>query len=258
MAAGSRRFGIETVAVGTALGALGEAGVLAFGVRRLGFSLLPGFAFKLPANWFNRQYMPLLASGFVGGSRVAVDQAVAATLGPGGVSALNLGTRLISVVGGIVPSALGTVIMPRLSRVAARKGWEELRQYAIRVAAGSALCACLIAGVLAMLSRPIAYLLFQRGTSLHLDIALLAHIQTVSLSQLPFLFGVAILTRTALVRASGRMLMLMSIVSAAANLGFDILCARSMGITGVVFATTLVQIVSTALLLPALRRSDTP
>lgn len=253
----ARSYGVAIVAVGTTAGCAGEFLVLACTLRYFGYSVLPRPSLKLPDAWLSRSYLPILASNFVGATRAAVDAAVAASLGPGSVAALNLGTRLVAVVSSIGPASISTVLLPSLSSAAALHDWRALRRRVCRVSAGGAALGLLIALVVCLFSRPIASLAFQKGASLHVSIPALARIQSVSFTQLPFVFVLAVLTRAALARRYNRLLFGVSVVTAAANLLLDIVCARLLGTAGVVLATTLVNALSCVLLLPVmLGRSD--
>lgn len=249
---GARSHGVAFVALGTTLGSVGEFVILACALRCSGYAALPRTGLTLPAKWLAHSYAPTLASNFVGGTRLAVDAAVAASLGPGSAVALNLGTRLVAVASSIGPGSFSTVLLPSFLAAAAAHDWKSLREQAFRASVGGAGLGVLIALAVWALSAPLAHLAFHGSASGHLNIAMLAHIQTVSFTQLPFVFVLAVLTRAALACRHNRLLFAVAIVTAAANLVSDVICARTMGTAGIAFATTIVNVAGCLLLLPAI------
>jgi putative peptidoglycan lipid II flippase len=251
---GVHNLGIYSLGIGTSAGAAGELCILAVGIRRRQYRLFPTSTFRPPEHWLRSEYFPLLATNLVSGSRNAVDQAFAATLGAGAVSALNLGTRLVTVLTTLGPATVSTVLLPKLSRFAASKNWRRLRGEARSAALLWSAIGCLISVVAIGLSRPLAYVAFQQGGPLKLNVSLLGHVQALSFTQLPFAFLSAILTRAALSAGLNRKLMFVSVTAALANVGLDLLCAKKLGVAGIPFATTLVYAMTSALLIGVLRQ----
>jgi putative peptidoglycan lipid II flippase len=248
--------GIYAFALGTSAGALAEVVILAIAIRRSNYAVLPGLAFRLRSGWLRHEYLPMLATNFIGGSRTALDQAVAATLGPGGISALALGTRFVSVAISIGPAAIGTVLLPRLSRFTATGDAKSLRKLVgSTVLVGCSLgCVASILGI--ALSEPITYVAFQKGSQRAIDLHLLVQVQTLSFTQLPFAVIAATLGRVALAARLNRSLLLISVMGAISNLALDVVCSRHMGVAGIALASTLSLALTAAMLLIAAWRSD--
>ncbi len=126
---GGRFIGVSALAAGTAVGALAELAVLALWLRHLRIPVFPRWNWKTaPSTGVFRQYCPIVANNVVMGGSTIVDQTMAAMLGPGSVSVLNFGTRAAGVLLAIGPTALSTAIFPRLSAMAARNEWGNLRK----------------------------------------------------------------------------------------------------------------------------------
>ena len=110
-------------------GAFVETAALVWHLRRLGIPIIPHWNGWSPAiAEVTRQYGSMVAGAFLMSSTVLVDQAMAAMLGPGSVSTLNFGNKVVSfllTVGSA--TALGTAVLPHFSRMVAQSDWLEVR-----------------------------------------------------------------------------------------------------------------------------------
>ena len=247
--------GIYALALGSAVGALGEVVLLAFGVSRLGFAILPRcrrlFDFR---DWLASDYLPILTSSLVGGSRPSVDQAVAATLSPGSVSTLHLGTRLVAMLTSLGPSAASTISLPKLSVLSAKKQWATFRRAVQRSLVIGLLAASALSAVLILCSHMLAYIAFEKGATHPLNISVLSQVQSVSFLQLPFSFASAILIRVIVAARLNRQLLLVSVLGFATNLALDLVLARFLRVSGIVLATAILQALTCLVLLLIMRR----
>lgn len=88
---------------------------------------------------------------------------MAAMLGPGSVSALNYGTRLVTVLLAVGASAMSTAVLPHFSRMTVLEDWKGVR-HTLRTYTRLILVVSIpVTGVLIALSLPLARLFFQRG-----------------------------------------------------------------------------------------------
>jgi len=149
-------------------------GVLLGGTAQLAIQLPPlwrrGFRPRFVPDWRHpdvRRIATLMLPGLVGIGiseiNAVVDTILGSLLEPGSVASLEYGMRLMHLPLGVIGVALGTAILPTLSRLAARAAWPELREtyaFALRLILFLMTPALL---VLVLLPREIVALLFQRG-----------------------------------------------------------------------------------------------
>jgi len=252
--------GIYALTLGTVLGATAEASLLGAGLVLTGASILPRIQPEFSTrHWLSGGYVPLLFAGaLIAGSSV-VDQTIAASLGSGSVSVLNLGTRLVTVMVAIGPGSMATVLMPRFSKLIAEGNWMKLRHLAsVSTLAGMILMVPLtVMGVWS--SKPLAELAFARGTRMPDPIGLIATVQALSFLQLPFVMGIAILSRLLISMHKTRQLLLLSASALVLKIGLGLSLAYVLGIAGLPLSMSCVQLfvflLTLRIALKALRQS---
>jgi putative peptidoglycan lipid II flippase len=246
--------GIYALAFGSAVGSTFEVVALGVGVSRCGISIIPRCCELWDhRRWFVHEYLPILGSTLLGGSRGAVDQAFAATLSSGSVSVLNLGTRLVTVLTSLGPAAASTVFFPRVSELTAKKRWGTLRDVVRRYLVAGFAAASIVAVAAIMLSGPLAHIAFETGAAHPLNIALLSKVQAVSFIQLPFSFALAILVRVIVSAQLNRRLLFISVFGFAANIFLDLAFSKLLGVSGIVLATSIVSALTCLAILVAAR-----
>ena len=234
--------GIYALALGSTVGALAETLVLAFYLSKLGIPAFPRCRdTPIKARWFKSNYAPLVFSNFLHGGVNIVDQSVATLSAAGSVSALTLGTRLVSVVMAIGPATLSTVFLPKLSHMAAIKGWGTMQRTIKRWLLLSSGAAGLFSSVMVLFSGPLAHLAFQKGSSTAIDIHTLKTVQSLSFLQLPFVVGAVILLRVIISLQLNRKLVIISVLALVVNAILDLCLVRFFGVAGIVVSTVLVQ-----------------
>ena len=121
-------WGIYALAGGALLGAMIELVVLVIAASRHDVPCLPRWGgITNEIRDVLGQYVPMLAGSFLMSGTVLVDQAMAATLAPGSVAALNYANKVISIVLSIGAMALGTAVLPHFSRMVVNKDWISIR-----------------------------------------------------------------------------------------------------------------------------------
>ncbi len=237
---GARRWGIWALVYGCVAGTLAQALLVMWTMERHGFRIRldlrrRGEALREVAG----QYGPVLLSGVVASGGLLVDQAMAAWLGPGGVSTLVYGNRFVSVAMSLLAGAIATAATPYLSEMVARRDWQACRStvntYVWMTAAVSVPVAlALIFGSLALIG-----LTLQHGAFQSADTAAVAPVQAMYAIQLPFFvvsrvyyrYLVAI-RRTTLILYCGTINLVLDVV-------LNLVCMRWMGVAGIALATSL-------------------
>ena len=152
------------LAIGVLAGGLAQL-LLQFPVlKKHGFPWRPRFQFKHPAI---KRVIVLMGPSLLGLAitqiTIFVNTLLASYLVDGSISYLYFADRLIQFPLGIFAVALGTAVLPALSRAAAKKSWHDFSttfSLALRLLMFITLPA--MAGLI-LLSKPIVFLLFERG-----------------------------------------------------------------------------------------------
>jgi putative peptidoglycan lipid II flippase len=194
------------------------------------------------------QYRALLASNFLVGGSAFIDQAIAASLGSGGISIFNFGTRLSTVLLAIGPVSLSTIILPSLSEISAERDWGRLRRSVTKYVLVSLAVVIPVTVALIPFSERIAHLLFYRGAFGEADIKAVSVVQACSLLQVPVATALAIVTRLVASLKVNQILLRCSVFGIVANAVLDYVLMRRYGVAGIVLATSIVWTLMLALL----------
>ncbi|HTA46942.1 MAG TPA: lipid II flippase MurJ [Bryobacteraceae bacterium] len=188
--------GVHILAFGTTLASIAEVAILGWSVHLAGFPVWPPEAPPFPSLAAVRgEYFYLVTTAALGGGSVFLGQFMAASLGSGSVSILNYGTRLAGVLLALGPAALNVAILPRFSQSAAEGDWTVLRRSLTQVLTNSLRVSVPVAILLFFFSPLIVRLTLQHGAFTAADTEAVAAVQAISMLQLPFLVGIAILLR---------------------------------------------------------------
>ena len=240
-------FGIEALAWGAVAGYAAELLVLYGAMLKRGLPVLPNWQTHDQAGHVARQFFYLLSGTVMMSSTLLIDQAMATWTGPGNVTVLNYGNKLVAVLVGTISLGLGTAVFPHFSRLAASGDAptisKTLRSLVVVVAAVT----IPLTGLLMLLSYPLAELLFHRGDVTPETISAIARVQCCYLVLLPA-YVVGILGTRTLMALGGA-----ATISriAAANLGVNVVAnlvfLKFFGISGIALSTSCVYMFSTAL-----------
>jgi putative peptidoglycan lipid II flippase len=161
-----RSWGIYALLGGTVLGVLLETIVLGIELARRGHAILPQWHGVTSAfRKVRAQYGACIAAAFMVNGMGLVDQAFASTLGPRSNSALNYGSKVVTLVLALGASALGTAILPQLSRMVALKNWDGIKRF-LQVFSGMIMAVTIPATiVLIVVSTFMIRVMYQRGPS---------------------------------------------------------------------------------------------
>lgn len=158
------RFGIASVAVGTAVGAGLTFVVKLPALARTGFRWSAIFDLRDPG--LRRMailMLPAILSAGAGQINTLVDRMLASGLPEGRVAALNYANRLMQLAPGIVGASITTVIYPTLAKLAARKDWERFNEGLVSsLSFVHFLLIPIVVGVL-VLREPLVRIVYERG-----------------------------------------------------------------------------------------------
>ena len=157
------RYGIQALAYGAIIAYGLELLILATSVWRKRLPLLPAWRRDPAEPQLLRQYGHLIAGSVLMSASPLVDQSMATWLGPGSVSILSYGNKLVAVLVGTIAAALSAAVFPHFSRLAAAGDAQAIRKslYGLTKSVLAISVPLTLAAI--VLSRPIAQLLFRRG-----------------------------------------------------------------------------------------------
>ncbi|MBW1646370.1 MAG: murein biosynthesis integral membrane protein MurJ [Deltaproteobacteria bacterium] len=152
------------LAVGVLLGGVTQLLFQIPFLKKYGFSFRPGWYFRHPAiGRIVRLMGPSLLGLAITQITIFVNTLLASFLRDGSISYLYFADRLVQFPLGVFAVALGTAILPTLSKQAAGQRWEDFSHtFSLAVRALLFITIPAMAGLI-VLSRPIIYILFQRG-----------------------------------------------------------------------------------------------
>lgn len=238
-------YAVFALAVGTVLGLVIEAGILMWRLGTQGISLRIRWHGMDPAvRKVAGQYVPIVAGAALMTSTELIDQAMATWLGPGSVSSLTYGSRVTALFMGLATVALGTAVLPQLSRLVACRDLSGAlrvsRVYAKIIAVATV--PLTIAAI--YVSEPLVRILFERGAFSAADVALVAEVQKCYLLQVPFytlsIIGVRLLSALAM----NHLLLKIALVNITANVIGNVLLMNLFGVAGIALSTSVVSIIS--------------
>jgi putative peptidoglycan lipid II flippase len=234
-------WGIYTMVAGTLVGGLIEAALLAVIALRSGLPLFADRKYKLKSsNGLFGQFLQAAGSNALIGATLLVDQAMAAMLAPGSVSALSFGTRVTAVVIGLGTMALATALLPQFSLLVAGSRFAELRALLKQFCSLTVVVTVPLTALLVGTSEWLVAVLFQRGSFSVSDAALVADVQSVYALQIPFFSLSMIAVRLISAMQANKLLVLCSALSLMGNVILNLVLSRYLGVVGIALATTIV------------------
>ncbi len=250
------RGGVKGVAAIAVVGTLVELGIVAVALHRSALRIRMRLsAVDGEVRAILGQALPLIGSSVVMASTPLVDQAIAASQATGSVARMAYGTKAVSFIVGTLAMALGTTMLPTFARFMAKGDVASLRSLLRRwllwiVGAGT-----LLATAVALLSRPIVTLAFERGSFTGADSEAVAAIQAVAVFQLPFYLVGIVLVRLLSAAGRNRSLLGITVLAAVVNVVTDFFFVDVFGLPGIALSTVCVYGSAAALSLVLVRRT---
>jgi putative peptidoglycan lipid II flippase len=244
--------GIVILAIGTVLGLALEAGLLGWRLRRNGVSILPWWYGATPAvKQVFRQYSPAVMASFLMGSTAIISQSMAATLGPGSVSALAYGSKATTLVLGIGSVAISTAVLPHFSRMVALGDAAGLRHTLKTYARLILLVTLPLAAVLIYYSEPLVRLVLQRGAFTQADTDVVSRVQVLYLLQIPLIAVSILFVRVISSLKASHLLLWGTVGNLILIVLFTYLFLQRFQVVGVALAISLMHLISAAYLMYA-------
>lgn len=242
------RLGIWAVALGLLAGTGVHAAAIAIAMPHHGYGLrLHWYGRTGASDEVARQFGAVFLSSIVASGGLLVDQAMAATLPAGSVSALVYGGRYVSLLTALLGGAISSAITPYFSTMIAQGDWCACRAAIRRWSRGMAIVSASLALLLIAVSPSLVRVTLQHGAFRRTDTAAVVPVLALYAIQIPFFvvgrvfyrFVVA-LRRADLVLACGILNLILDVI-------LNLLLMRSLGVAGIALATSLWSISTCAL-----------
>ncbi len=244
-----RPWAVETLVLGTAIGALIEALLLGRRVRSLGFSPFGRPTFKDETDRrVLGQFLPAAAANVFMAGSLLVEQTFAATVSAGDVAAYAFGTRLTVVVATVLVTTLSTVLLPHFSKLTAASGISGLSGAIAPVVLGTLAASVPAAGLFWLASGAITSLVFQRGNFDAADAELVSSIQAVHGLYIPLYALGMVAVRLVNAMSASRVLMVGSALNLAASVALNAVLVPRVGVVGIAWANVGMYLVSAVFL----------
>lgn len=209
---------------------------------------LPAHGYRLRLWWHGstqairevgHQYRSVLLSGVVASGGLLVDQAMAAMLPAGSISALVYANRFVSVALTLLAGALSTALTPHFSRLVAGSDWSACRRVLRTWAGFTALASVPVALLMIAASHGLVRVAFQRGAFGAADTAIVARILRMYAIQIPFFAVSRVFYRFLLAMRRADLILGCGTINLGLDVVLNLVLMRWMGVAGIALATSL-------------------
>ena len=234
------RLGIWALVYATVFGALLQAALVA------GLMNARGFGFRLA--WYGnneaarevaQQYGPVVLSGVVASGGLLVDQAMAAMLPAGSVSALVFANRFVSVVVTLMAGAVASAVTPYFSVMVAERDWQGCRRTVRRWSLGLAGVSVPVAMLLMVGAEPLVRMTLEHGAFKAHDTAVVRSVLVMYAIQIPFFVVSRVFYRLIVAMRRTDLVLYCGVVNLALDVLLNVVLMRRMGVAGIALSTSL-------------------
>ncbi|WP_058185674.1 murein biosynthesis integral membrane protein MurJ [Terracidiphilus gabretensis] len=235
-----QQYGVWAVVCGNLLGVAAYAALMAW--------MMNGHGYRFALSWGGesqaarevaRQYGPVLLSSVVASGGLLADQAMAAMLPPGSVSALVYAGRFTSVVVTLLAGALASALTPHFSVLVANADWSGCRRSLRHWAGITALVSVPIAIVLIAGAPSLVRLTLQHGVFTARDTAVVTPVMVMYAVQIPFFAVSRVYYRFVLAMRRTDLILYCGIINLVLDIVLNLVLMRWMGLAGIALATSL-------------------
>ncbi len=233
-------LGIWALVWGTLFGAVVHAGLTGWMMEARGYRFRLGWHGRNEATReVARQYGPVLLSSVVASGGLLVDQAMAAMLPAGSVSALVFANRFVSVAATLLAGAVSSAVVPYFSTMIADRDWQGCRRTLRTWSRIMAVVSLPIAGLLIGGAQPLVRLTLQHGAFGAKDTAVVASVLAMYAIQIPFFVVSRVFYRFVVAMRRTDLVLWCGIVNLALDVLLNLLLMRWLGVAGIALATSL-------------------
>jgi putative peptidoglycan lipid II flippase len=234
------RFGIWAMVAATLAGTLLQAILVAGMMGSHGYHLnLRWYGVTAATREVAGQYGPVLLSSVVASGGLLVDQAMAAMLPAGSVSALVYANRFVSVIISLLAGSVSAAIVPYLSKLIAHRDWDACRRTLRTWFAISALVSIPIAAALIVGAHFIVRVALQHGRFGPRDTTVVASVLAMYAIQIPFYATSRVYYRFVVAMRRTDLVLYCGILNLALDIVLNLVLMRRFGVAGIALATSI-------------------
>jgi putative peptidoglycan lipid II flippase len=234
------RLGIWAMVYATLAGALIHAALMAWMMEAHGYRMrLHWYGMTEATREVAHQYGPVLLSGVVASSGLLVDQAMAAMLPAGSVSALVYANRFVSVVLTLLAGAISTAVTPYFSEMIALRDWPGCRQALRTWVRLTALVSAPVAVAMMIGSRMLIRIAFQRGAFGPHDATAVAQVLAMYAIQIPFFVSSRVFYRFLVAMRRTDLILYCGVINLILDIVLNLILMHWFGVAGIALATSL-------------------
>jgi putative peptidoglycan lipid II flippase len=233
-------LGIWVMVYATLAGSLVHAALVVWMMDTHGYRFrLRWHGMTLAMREVSHQYGPVLLSGVVASAGLLVDQAVAAMLPAGSVSALAYANRFVTVALTVLAGAVSTAVVPYFSSMIAQKDWAGCRHTLVTWFKITALISTPASLALMAGSHLLVRLAFQHGAFGPEDTAAVAPVLAMYAIQIPFFVSSRVFYRFLVAMRRTDLILYCGILNLFLDIVLNLILMRWLGVAGIALATSL-------------------
>jgi putative peptidoglycan lipid II flippase len=222
---------------------------------RRGWLVYPTFPKMTPKV---KQLFLLMLPGILGAGvyhlNIFADMMIASFLQDGAISYLYYADRLQQLPLGVVGIAVGTALLPLLSRSIASENMAEANNYFNRAIEACLLFALPAAVALMIAAEPIIFTLFNYGAFTNYDTTITAYVLTCYAFGLPVYIVAKVFQSACFARQDTKTPVKIMAICAICNIIFGVILAQIIGVAGIALATAISGFIQIGLLYRILKR----
>lgn len=233
------RFGIWALVYGMLFGASAHAAlVLGMLIRRGYRPRFEPLENQEAAREVTRQYLPVLLSSVAASAGLLVDQAMAAMLPAGSVSALVFANRFVSVIVTLMAGAIASAITPYISGMIAQRDWDQCRRTLRTWSWGMAGISIPIAALLIAGAQPLVRLTLQHGAFGQEDTTIVRSVLAMYAIQIPFFVVSRVYYRFVIAMRRTDIVLYCGLLNLVLDVALNLVFMRWFGVAGIALATS--------------------
>ena len=250
------RYGIMVAMYGMVVGQLLNLFILQYYLGYYDVTLWPKLNLHAQAEFTQlfRQYIPLVLSAFFIAAASPVATLLAMSLPEGGVSAFNLGNKVVLFCTGLFSAAVSTVMLPYFSVLVAKNHMVSARRELSFFLMLATFISVPISVILYLESIPIIRLIFEGKTFDSSATGLVAQVMQYAVIQIPFFVCNSLILKFATATKHLFIINVLALVGLVINIGASILLMKYIGVAGIALGASVSMLLSTVMLLLVLVR----
>jgi putative peptidoglycan lipid II flippase len=234
------RFGIWAMVYATLAGALAHAALVGGMLERHGLRLrLRWYGMTEATREVGRQYGPVLLSGAVASGGLVVDQAMAAMLPAGSVSALVYASRFVSVILTLLAGSVSSAVTPYFSAMIANGDWAECRHTLRTWVRATLLVSAPVALALVAAARLLVRASLQHGAFGPHDTPVVTRVLVMFAIQIPFFAGSRVYYRFLVAFRRTDLIFYCGAINLVLDVVLDLILMHWFGVAGIALASSV-------------------